>query len=338
MVKKQAKNTKNKVLATKAATSNKTTVVTKFDNVRIYIDRLITQSKKIKKYRSFRLTKRIKPEPKFIPTTAQLFKQTALFLWKYKKIFFLAAAVYVVVYILIIRSPITSNVGQIQKAVKNAVGDKSGTSFKTEFVTLGAVLSTSNNHGNSTLFIGSLFLISLIYIWMIRQLHSNNTFQVRDAIYQAPISLIPTFIILLVMVAQFFPFAFASFVYSIARTGGMFTTGLEDLSFFMVVIGIAILSFFWLTSTVMSLYIVTLPGMRPVAALKAGNDVVRFRRLTVFRRILGLVVTLVIFYLLMLLIIIRVRSGLTFWFAEAFQILVVPFVHIYLYKLYRALL
>lgn len=295
------------------------------------------EDKKKKKYRSFRLQKKIKPEPRYIPTSFGLIKASFKFLYAHKKVFLAIILIHAVLYATIIRSPVTTDIGTIEESVKSILGDKND--IQSNVATLGAVIGTSGSgQTNPTAVSASIVLMSLVYIWAIRQLHAGKTIKARDAYYQGMAPLASGVIVLCVASLQLIPFAVASIVYSTARSGGLFVTGFEDLAAFIITILTALLSFYWMTSTVIGLYIVTLPGMYPLQALRSAKKLVQFQRFPVFRRIVALPVILSLLYAGLLLIFIRFASSQVFLIAEILQLLILPLIHIYFYKLYRALI
>jgi hypothetical protein len=294
--------------------------------------------KKKKKYRSFHLQKKIKPEPRFIPSVSGLLKLSWQFFRHHKKILFSIFLIHVLIYYLFARTPQNFDISTIQNSVKDAFGGESS-SLSANVVTLGAVLGLSGgSQSNKTAITLIAFSMSLVYVWAIRKLSSNEPFKARDAYYQAFGPIIPVVMIMIVMSLQLIPFAAASFVYTTARTSGTFATGIEDFSVFVFAAFCGLLSFYLMTSTIISLYIVTLPGMRPINALRAAKKLVQFQRFTVFKRIIGLPIMLGIVYLAILFIFVRFIPGKVLFIAEISQILVLPFIHIYLYKLYRSLI
>ncbi|MCB9823277.1 hypothetical protein H6800_03320 [Candidatus Nomurabacteria bacterium] len=297
--------------------------------------------KKAIRYRSFRLQKKIKPELKPLPTSWELVKQTFSFIWLHKKIILGIFLVHLVVYYMIVRAPIQPDVKQIQNTISSAV-EKSGTkvnSFESNVVTVSAVLdSTGATQQNGTLAMVVLGIVGLAYIWAIRMLHNGNKITIRDSFYQGMTPIITVGFVLTVVVLELLPFAFASFVYTLARTSGIFVSGFEDLAFFTVTMLIGLLSFYWMTSGIIAVFMVALPGVYPIFALSSARKLVQFQRLKVFRRMLSLPLMLGFTYLTLLVISIRFFPSKTFIFAEIVQLLFVPLVLTYLYKLYRSML
>lgn len=296
---------------------------------------------KLPRYKSFRLQKRIKPKLLPLPTSGQLIKQSLAFIWNNKRIFAGIFVVHLLIYFVVVRAPIQPDVRNIQKNITSVLqsSDSKLSGAQNGFVTLSAVLGSSGStQQNGVVAATVLFLFSLVYIWALRQLHNNNKIKVRDAFYQGLTTIVPVGLVVAVVLLELFPFAFASFLYTLARGSGVFVTGFEDLAFFTLTIFIGLLSFYWMTSGIIAAYMATLPGIYPLYALSSARKLVHFQRLRVFRRVLVLPVILGVTYLAMLLLTIRFVPSQTFMIAEIVQLLFIPFVHTYMYKLYRSML
>lgn len=297
------------------------------------------EDKKKKKYRSFRLQKRIRPEPRSIPSPRKLLSETFKFLWEQKKIFIGIFIIHVAIFYLLVRSPVTTNIDTVRDSVQSAFSEEDRGGVGETFTTLGTVVGISSTSQSNTFATTALVLfMSFVYIWAIRQLHARQHITVRDAYYQSLTPAVPSLLVLTVASIQLIPFVLASFVYVTARGGGLFRSGFEDLSIFIITALIALLCFYWITSTVIAFYIVTLPGMYPLQALRASKKLVHFRRFTVFKRILVLPILLALMYTVLLLIALKVLPNQVFFAAEVVQLVFLPLIHTYLYKLYRALI
>jgi hypothetical protein len=294
--------------------------------------------KKKKKYRSFRLQKKIKPVARFIPSVTSLFKLTWTFFWRNKKILLTIMAIHFAAYYFFGRSAHLVGIETIQDSVRDAFGGQT-TSLSASIATLGVVLGVGGSgQTNAMLVTAIIFTVSLAYVWAIRKLSSDEKITARDAFYQGLGPIVPVVMLLVVMSLQLLPFAMTSFVYTTARTSGLFASGLEDMTVFVFSAFCGLLSFYFMTSTIVGLYIATLPGMRPLEALRAAKKMVQFQRFAVFKRIIILPIVLSIVYLCLLLCFIRFIPSKVLFVAETFQIIILPFIHIYLYKLYRSLI
>lgn len=297
------------------------------------------EQKKKKKYRSFHLQKKIKPEPRYIPTSFKLLKESFVFLLKNKKVFFFIICIHALIYFLVIRSPISANINNIQDSINNVLGENSQQTTRGVVATLGTVLSVSgSSQANVTLVTVSIVMMSLVYIWAIRELHAKKPIKARDAYYKSMAPILPSSMVLIVASLQLLPFAIAAFVYSVARTGGLFASAFEDILFFTIAVLMAMISLYWMTSTIIALYIVTLPGMYPMQSLRMAKKLVQFQRFNVFRRVFTLPFLLALIYLIILVLVIRFATSQVFFAVELMQLLVLPVLHTYLYKLYRALI
>lgn len=296
--------------------------------------------KKKKKYRSFRLQKKIKPEPRNMPSVKRLLKESIQFLWQHKRVFGAILLLYAICYVALLRSPFVTDMNEVLESVNIGLGsEEAQNSMIGTLATLGTVLSVSSeSQANPTAMAIASLVMSLVYIWAIRELHTQKIIKARDAYYQGLTPLLSTVIIMIIASLQLLPFAVAAFIYSVARTTGVFVSGFEDLAVFSVALAIGLLSLYWVTSTIIALYIVTLPGMYPGQALRTAKKLVQFQRFQVFKKMFALPILFGLLYLSLLLLSIRIVPGYTFLIIEILPILALPFMHIYFYKLYRALI
>lgn len=296
------------------------------------------QDKKKKKYRSFRLQKRIKPDPRYVPSSKELFVQSLSLIRKNFRLFFGIALIHGALYALLVKTTATVDIGSLQNSVKEVFGS-SANSVSGTAALIGTVLGSPRKvEGGGFAVTFLVITTSLVYIWAIRERINNVTIRVRDAVFNGLGPLASTFVILLFMGLQLIPFGIATFFYTSARSNSLFASGFEDLFFFMITFLSGLASFYFLTSSIIALYASALPGVYPLRALKAAKELVAFRRLSVFRRLMSLSVMIVLTYLLLLIVVIRFIPDRTYAYIDVFQIAIVPFVNVYLYKLYRSLL
>ena len=299
------------------------------------------EDKKKKKYRSFRLQKKIKPVPKYIPSTTQLLKSAFTFLFKNWRVFAVLLIINGTIYFVFLRGNIPVKIADIQSTIKAVAGEGGLKSVRGNITTLGAAIGSSSSADiNATVSGLGTILMSLAYIWTIRQLHikKNAAVHARDAYYQGMTPIIPVLLVLLVLSLQLAPLAMATFLYVTARFTGVFASGFEDLSVFAAAVLVGLLSFYWAVSSIIALYIVTLPGMRPIKALRAAKETVRFQRFPIFKRILSMAVILGGVSFLILLTVVRFIPEKTFMAIAILQLVLLPLIHIILFKLYRALI
>lgn len=133
----------------------------------------------------------------------------------------------------------------------------------------------------------------LTTVWLLRSLLAGKKPKFRDGLYNSGAAIIPTFLVILALIVQLIPAAVATIIGTTAISTGLFEGAIAML-FAVVGLLLYILSLYWITSTLMALVIVTLPGMYPMQALKIAGDLVIGRRLRILYRWLWLagVVTL----------------------------------------------
>jgi hypothetical protein len=135
-------------------------------------------------------------------------------------------------------------------------------------------------------------LISLVTwlttVWLLRGIVAGSKPKLRDGLYNATGPLLSTFLVSLVVIVQLLPIAVAAIGYGAASTSGLLDNGIEAMLFWTVASMLAALSLYWITSTVIALIVVTLPGVYPLRALTVAGDLVVGRRIRILLRILWL--------------------------------------------------
>jgi hypothetical protein len=183
-----------------------------------------------------------------------------------------------------------------------------------------------------------LLLVSVVIIWALRQVYAGHTFQVRDAFYLGTYPIVPFILILLVIGLQLVPLAVGGALYSMLVGGHIVLGFVEQAAALIGFLLLAGWSFYMLCSSIFALYIVTLPDMTPMEALRSAGDLVRFRRWVIFGKLLFLpVVLFAITAAIVIPFAVFVTSLATFVFF-VLAVLGVGVVHSYLYALYREML
>lgn len=134
----------------------------------------------------------------------------------------------------------------------------------------------------------------LTTVWLLRSIVAGRVVKLRDGLYNAGAPILSMFVVSLVLLVQLLPLALALIGYSAATASGLLAGGVEAMLFWAAAGSLALLSFYWLTSTFFALVIVTLPGMYPLGALKAAGDLVIGRRLRILLRSLWMVASVVV--------------------------------------------
>lgn len=181
-----------------------------------------------------------------------------------------------------------------------------------------------------------LTIFSLAFIWALRQTYAGNVVRVRDALYKGMQPLIPYLLVVLIIGFQLIPAIVGAFLFTIFES-------ISSHTYELVIAGaicflLAAWTIYMLISSILALYIVTLPDMTPLEALRSARDIVRRRRGSVLRKLLFLPVALAVAATIIMLpvtLLLTPAAPYVFFFLTLTGILVV---HSYMYTLYRELI
>lgn len=137
-----------------------------------------------------------------------------------------------------------------------------------------------------------VLLTWLTTVWLLRATLAGARPKLREGLYGSSSPIVSTFIVLLVVTVQLLPVALAaSGVVAATTTGLLSNGGIEVMAFWAVISLLFALSLYWITSTLIALVIVTLPGMYPMKAIKVAGDLIMGRRIRVLLRLVWLAFT-----------------------------------------------
>jgi hypothetical protein len=291
-------------------------------------------------YRTLRFQKRIK-HPTQLPNAWQLTKAASVTLWQYRKLFIGITLVYGLLNLVLVKgfssgTDVSSLKSELNQVFRGDLGSlASGLSV---FVVL---VGSAGNGSSDTAGAYQLFLaliVSLAVIWALRQVLAGVTIRIRDAYYRGMYPFIPFILVLIVIGLQLIPLLIGSGLYSIVTANGIAVYFVEKLIWILLFVLLALLSLYMLSSSLFALYIVTLPDMTPMKALRSARELVRYRRWTVLRKILCLPIILLIVAIIIMLPIILWLTPLAQWVFFLLTVFVLTAIHAYMYTLYRELL
>lgn len=299
-------------------------------------------SRRIKQanYKSFRLQKRIK-HPVQLPSAYRLFRQTAATLWSNKKLFGGLTLVYGLLNLVLVQG-LTG--GTDVSELKSLLGEifTGNTGQLAAGIGVFAVLIGSAGNASSELagayqmFLG--LITTLAVIWALRQVLAGNKVRIRDSYYRGMYPLVPFILVLFVIGLQMVPLLIGASLYSIVTTGGIAIYAAEKFIWALLYGLLALLSLYLVTSSLFALYIVTLPDMTPLRALRSARELVRYRRWTVLRKLLALPPVLLVASGFVMVPIIIWLTPLAEWVFFVLTMLSLIITTAYIYHLYRELL
>ena len=300
-----------------------------------------TRERQLPRYTSFKLTKKI-PHPKGpIVSSRVILHKTIKLILANKKALLGILVVYVIINMTLVRgftSPL--NIAELKQRLQDTIG-ASPDGITLVGTVFSALLGTSNaaNSETAAVYQNILFvLVSLAIIWVFRQSAAGKKTTAKGAFYNAFYPLIQFLLVLFVMVLQLAPAFFGLFVYGIVNSGGLAISGLEQ-GIWLLFLGLLItLSLYMICSSIFALYIVTLPDMQPMQALRSSRQLVFSRRLSVLRKLI--ILPIAAFLLLIILVVpaIYFLPLIAPWLYFALTLASIVFFHAYLFALYRELL
>jgi hypothetical protein len=294
---------------------------------------------KAPKYSSFRLHRRIKGEK--LPGSFRLLGRSFATFGRHWKLFLGITLIYGILNIVLVQS-------------FNAAGNLSDTKSVMDELFAGSVgelisgialfvylLSVSGNTVSPTAGAYQLILTiiaSLVFIWTLRQVYAGQKVRIRDGFYKGVAPMIPFILVFLVIGLQLIPFAIGLLLYGTVTSGGIAATALEQVLWGILFFVAALISLYMVCSSIFSIYIVTLPDMTPMRALRSARQLVLNRRWAVLRKIVFLPIALILLSGLLIIPLILFLTPVAAWVFFAVTMTLLPLIHGYMYALYRSLL
>lgn len=352
-------------MATKKTAVKKVTIKKNTVEVKTSQSRIIRPARAIKNtvdeflarrpHRSFQRTRRRDyvrslKLPGFISFTYSVQKT----LWQYKKTFILLVVIYAILSGLMVGLASQATYTTLLSTLKSTGGNV----FTSGWGPLGqaSLLFASTITGSIS---GSLSQIQQVYagilglmawlttVWLLRNILAGHKVKLRDGLYSSGAPILPTFMVSLVLVVQLIPIAVALIGYGAASQTGLLNNGIEAFLFWVVAAFLAVLSLYWITSTIFALIVVTLPGMYPYQAIKTAGDLVIGRRIRILYRFLWMALLVILFWVIIMLPVILIDAWITDVWSSFSNVPVIPillllmssltvvWVSSYVYLLYR---
>jgi hypothetical protein len=292
-------------------------------------------------YKTFRRSKRIKHPGSKIPGSFRLLAKSIQMPKQHWKLFLGITVVYGLLTIILVRGLGGSlNLAELKTTLRAGFGGQFA-SLTTGLALFSYLIGSA---GSSTSAAGGVYqtllviIMSLAIIWALRQVMAEAKVRIRDAFYKGMYPLIPFTLVLLVIGLQLLPLLVGSWLYSTVVTNGIAVNTPEKLMWALLFFLLALLSLYMLCSSLFALYIVTLPDMTPLKALRSARQLVLHRRWTVLRKILFLPVAILVLAAVIMVPLIIFLTPLAEWVFFLLTMFVLVVIHGYMYTLYRELL
>jgi len=295
-------------------------------------------------YKSFKRHKHIKSEGHTIPSAFKLLRQALAVLARNWLLFLIISLIYGVLNLVLVQGFTVMNLGDSKASLDQVVHGHwswliNGSSLYASLLDSATTGSgSSDNPGGIVYQTVIQLMFSLVVIWTLRQLYAGKKPSFRDGFYQGMYPLVPFLLVLVVMMLQAIPVVAGSYLYSIVNANEIAASTIEQVLWVTVVVLTALLSLYLICSSVIALYVVSLPNMTPTAALRSARQLVQFRRWAVIRKLIFLPIFVVLIGALIMIPVILVSTAAAPWVFLVLSVFVPPVVHSYLYALYRSLL
>jgi hypothetical protein len=225
-------------------------------------------------------------------------------LWQNRKVFSFVLLAYVVLTVTLISFASEDTYMQLRDTLSSTGAGAFG-GFWGEINKAGLLLAAGATGALNNAQIGSqaqsqiyAVLIGLLTwlttVWLLRAILAGRKPKMRDGLYNAGAPIVPTFLVASIIIVQLIPVALAFFAYNAAVVSGLLEGGVEAMLFWALAGLLVVLSLYWITSTLIALVVVTLPGMYPLQALRTAGDLVVGRRVRILLRLLWMALTIVV--------------------------------------------
>lgn len=293
------------------------------------------------KYKSFRLHKSIKHHGGKLPSWFELLKKSLALIrvnWRQISVFVL---VYALLNIILVRGfDDAIAVDELKATISDTLGI-SANGLTTGFAVLGVLAESTVQLSSESSKIYQFYLLifaSLAIIWLYRQQQAGHKVSMKMAFYRGMYPLIPFILVLMVIALQLVPAIVGNFMYLTIVEGGFAVGFVEEFVWLLLYLCSLLLTLYMVSGSFIALYVVTLPDMTPMVALRETRELVRLRRMAILFRIIALFVVMVIFLIVAVLPVIYFAPSIADWMFFMSTVFAIPFVHGYVFSLYRELL
>lgn len=284
-------------------------------------------------HRSFQLTRRRDYVRSFaIPGYFAFTIEAGALLWHHKKTFLLMLAVFFVLIVLFGLMGSQEIYLQLKELLDETAPESLFGGPTGEIGKAGVILFTALTSGLSgrvdtgQVVLSSLFglYIWLTMVWLLRRYVAGKRARLRDGLYNAGAPILPTMLLLVVLMLQLVPGALAVIIGATAWQTGLIGGGAAAMLLTVVFALIALLSLYWIVSTLVALVVATLPGTYPMQALTISGDLVVGRRLRLVYRTVWLLLLIVSSWVVVMIPVILLDGWMKSSFEQIHWLPIVP--------------
>ena len=275
-----------------------------------------------------------------LPSVLALSKTAAALVWRNKKLFGGIALIYIICNILLVQTASATNLTKIKSTLEStspATSNSVSTGLSLySFLIAGGVNSASQAGAAYQSLL--LVIVSLALIWALRETMAAQTVRVRDSFYKGMYPLVPSLLVLLAIFAQLIPLALCSFIFGLVTKNGIATNLLQLSLWSLLPLAGLCASVYFLISSLFAGYVVTLPDMAPLKALRSARGLVKYRRWTVLRKLLFVPFVFLVGGAVIMLPFVLWLTPVAAWVFFVLSTVALVLFQAYMYTLYRELL
>lgn len=310
----------------------------------VKIPKILSSNAKIRKkpeYKSFRIHRPVKRPDLKISSWREITKKALKLVKQNARPLGWFFLIYGLLYLVLVRG-ITSPVDI--ESIKGEITDATGvgaSSLITNITVMSVLFQSATSSSSDVAVLYQLmFLIAstLALIWLFRQQQAGNMASMKEAFYRGMYPMVPFVLVTLVIALQTLPASIGNFLFTTVNENGIAVSAFEQFIWVLFFAAMLLLSLYMISSSVIALFIVTLPDMTPMLALRKAKELVTFRRANVLGKVLILILIIAFFYVSAVLPAIFISAAVAqvvFFFLGVF---IIPFSVAYLFVLYRELL
>lgn len=191
-------------------------------------------------------------------------------------------------------------------------------------------------------------MIWLVLIYAIRHIYGGKRqLKVRDVLYSAGGPFVSLLVLAVIILIQLLPLALAMIAYSAISGAGYINDGvaIENMAAWCAIGVLAIMTIYWMVTSLLSLITITIPGIYPMRAYFETSVLVSGRRVKILLRLLMMFLPVVVVWLIVLTPVVIMDARLKLANVSLVQLTTTTLVaatfiwlSVYLYMLYRRLI
>lgn len=265
-----------------------------------------------------------------------IIKQSLGLIWEHKVSFGGVLLVYGILQIILVQGVLANNFSELRNIFEDSFGGVAGSFATLSYMVsnIGQVTSPEAGVYQSIL----LLIGSLAIIWAVRQLSAGKDIRIRDAYYKGMYPLVPYTLVTLVIALQLLPAIIGAWLFGVVVANGIAVSMLEQGLWLAVFFVFASASIYMLCSSLFALFIVSLPDMTPMRALRSARGIVRYRRISIVGRMVILLLFVAVTYIAVMVPVIMFVAVLAPIVFYVTTVMITGLSITYMYIIYRELI